>query len=91
MLINHIKCNKLYMTLLVHKHIYCLLQYLLPSDSKAIAKVSKLYTSFFKTKKKKLVFYIIFVKDNTSRFGSAIQVLPSDMENTFTHILLLLL
>ena len=49
------------------------------------------YTSFFKTKKHKLVFYMIFVKGNTSRFGSAIQVLPSDVENTLTHILLLLL
>ena len=55
-----------------------------------MAKVSKLYTSFFKTKKNKLVFYIIFVKGNASRFGSAIQVLPSDMENTLTHILSLI-
>ena len=58
---------------------FCLLHYLLSSDSKAMAK------------KNKLVFYIIFVKGNTSRFGSAIQVLPSDMENTLIHILLLLL
>ena len=104
MLINHIECNNVYMTLLVHKKTYrdhfsyylhlldfCLLHYLLSSDSKAMAKVSKLHTSFFKTKKNKLVFYIIFVKGNTSRFGSAIQVLPSDIENTLTHILLLLL
>ena len=60
---------------------FCILHYLLSSDSKAMAKVSKLHTSFFKTKKNKLVFYIIFVKGNTSRFGSAIQVLLSDMEN----------
>ena len=63
MLINHIKCNKLYMTLLVHKHIqeksfqllhlldFCLLHYLLSSDSKAIAKVSKLHTSFLRQKR----------------------------------------
>ena len=101
MLINHIECNKLYMTLLVHKHLeksfqllhlldFCLLHYLLcKSDSKAIAKVPKLHTSFFKTKKNELVFYIIFVKGNTSRFGSAIHL--SDMENTLTHVLLLLL
>ena len=57
---------------------FCLLHYLLSSDSKAMAKVSKLHTSFFKTKKNKLVFYIIFDKGNTSRFGSAIQVLPSE-------------
>ena len=61
---------------------FCLLHYLLSSDSEAIAKM---------TKKNKLVFYIIFVKGNTSRFGSAIQVLPSDMENTLTQVLLLLL
>ena len=59
---------------------FYLLQYLLSSDSKAKAKVLKLHTSFFKTKKNWLVFYLIFVKGNTSRFGSAIQVLPSDME-----------
>ena len=77
---------------LLHLLDYCLLHYLLcKSDSKAMAKVLKLHTSFLKTKKNKLVFYIIFVKSNTSRFGSAIQVLPSDMENTLTHILLLLL
>ena len=64
---------------LLHLLDFCLLHYLLSSDSKAMAK------------KNKLVFYIIFVKGNTSRFGSAIQVLPSDMENTLTHILLLLL
>ena len=103
MLINHVECNKLYMTLLVHKHClekpfqllhlldFCLLHYLLSSDSKAMVKVSKLHASFFKTEKNKLVFYIIFVKGNTSRFGSAIQVLPSDKENTLTHVLLLLL
>ena len=72
---------------LLHLLGFCLLHYLLSSDSKAMAKVSKLHTSFFKTKKNKLVFYIIFVKGNASRFGSAIQVLPSDMENTLTHIL----
>ena len=76
---------------LLHLLDFCLLHYLLSSDSKAMAKVSKLHTSFFKTKKNNLVFYIIFVKGNTSRFGSAIQVLPSGMENTLTHILLLLL
>ena len=38
-----------------------------------------------------LVLYLMYVKGNTSRFGSAIKVLPSDMENTLTHILLLLL
>ena len=46
--------------------LHCLL---CKSDSKAMAKVSKPHTSFFKTKKNKLVFYIIFVKGNTSRFG----------------------
>ena len=77
---------------LLHLLDFCLLRYLLcKSDSKAMAKVSKLHTSFFKTKNNKLVFYIIFVKGNTYRFGSAIQVLPSDMENTLTHVLLLLL
>ena len=70
---------------------FYLLHYLLSSDSKAMAEVSKLHTASFKTKKNKLVFYIIFVKGSTSRFGSVIQVLPSDMENTFTHILSLLL
>ena len=69
---------------------FYLLHYLLSCDSKAMAKVSKLHTSFFKTKKNN-VFYIIFVKSNTYRFASAIQVLPSDMENTLTHVLLLLL
>ena len=64
---------------LLHLLDFCLLHYLLSSDSKAMAK------------KNKLVFYIIFVKGNTSRFGSAIQVLTSDMENTLTHVLLLLL
>ena len=101
MLINHIKYNKLCMTLLkthleksfqlLHLLDFCLLHYLLSSDSKTIAKVSKLHTSFFKTKKNKLVFYIIFVKGNTSRFCSAIQVSPCDMKNSLTHILLLLL
>ena len=44
-------------------------------------KVSKIHTSYFKTfYKKELVFYVKF---NTSSFGLAIQVLPSDMENTF--------
>ena len=76
---------------LLHLLGFCLQHYFLSSDSKAMAKVSKLHTPFFKTKKNKLVFYIIFVKGNTSRFGSAIQVLPSDMENTLTHILSLLL
>ena len=59
MLINHIECNNVYMTLLVHKKAYrdhfsyylhlldfCLLHYLLSSDSKAMAKVSKLHISF---------------------------------------------
>ena len=76
---------------LLHLLDFRLLRYLLSSNSKAMAKVSELHTSFFKIKKNKLVFYIIFVKGNTSRFGSAIQVLPSDMENTLTHILSLLL
>ena len=76
---------------LLHLLEFCLLHYLLSSESKAMAKVSKLHTSIFKTKRNKLVFYIIFVKGNTSRFDSAIQVLPSDMENTLTHGLILLL
>ena len=76
---------------LLHLLDFCLLHCMLSSDSKAMAKVSKLHTSFCKTKKNKLGFYIIFVKGNTSRFGSDIQVLPSDMENTLTHVLLLLL
>ena len=46
---------------LLHLLDFCLLHYLLSSDSKAMAKVSKLHASFFKTKKNKLVFYIIFV------------------------------
>ena len=89
---DHIECNKLYMILLVHKpiqrnhlsyytcqtSIYCTICCLLVV--KQLQKVSKLHTSFFKTKKNKLVFYIFFVKGNTSRFGSAIQVLPCDME-----------
>ena len=41
---------------------FCLLHYLLSSDSKAMAKVSKLHTSFSKTKKNYLVFYLTFVK-----------------------------
>ena len=76
---------------LLHLLNFCLLHYLFSSVSKAIAKVSKLHTSFFKTKKNKLIFNIIFVKGNTFRFGSAIQVLPSDIENTLAHVLLLLL
>ena len=76
---------------LLHLLDFCLLHYLLSSDSKVMAKVSKIHASFFKTKKNKLVFHIIFVKGNTSRFGSAIQILPSDMENTLNHVLLLLL
>ena len=102
MLIHHIECNKVYDFTSSQTHLeksfqllclldLCLLLYLLSSDSNAIAKVSKLHTSFFKIKKNKLVFYITFVKGNTSRFGSAIQVLPSDMENTLIHVLLLLL
>ena len=73
---------------LLHLLDFCLLHYLLSSDSKAMAKVSKLHTSFFKTKKNKLVFYIIFVKGNTSRFGSAIQVLPSDIRKYFSSFLI---
>ena len=73
---------------LLHLLDFCLLHYLLSSDSKAMAKVSKLHTSFFKTKKNKLVFYIIFVKGNTSRFGSAIQVLPSDIGKYFSSFLI---
>ena len=76
---------------LLHLLDFCLLHYSLSSDSKAMAKVSKLHTSFFKTKKNKLVFYIVFVKGNNPRFGYAIQVLPSDVENTLTQVLLLLL
>ena len=55
---------------LLHFLDFCFLHYLLFSDFKAMAKVSKLHTSLFKTKKNKLVLYIIFVKGNTSRFGS---------------------
>ena len=76
---------------LLHLLDFCLLHYLLSSDSKAMAKVSKLHTSFFTITKNKLVFYIIFANGIISRFGSAIQVLPSDMENTLIHVLLLLL
>ena len=76
---------------LLHLLDFCLLHYLLSSDSKAMVKVSKLHASFFKTEKNKLVFYIIFVGSNISRFGSATQLLPSDMENTLTHVLFLLL
>ena len=38
---------------LLHLLDFCLLHYLLSSDSKAMAKVSKLHTSFFKTFYKK--------------------------------------
>ena len=43
--------------------------------------MSSLHTLFLKTfnKKTKLVLYWIILKGNTSRFGSAIQVLPSDI------------
>ena len=51
---------------------FCLLHYLLSSDTKAMLKVSKLHTSFFKTKKNKLVFYIIFVKGNIIPLGLAL-------------------
>ena len=76
---------------LLHLLDFCLQHYLLSSDSKAMAKVSNSIHHSLRQKKNKLVFYIIFVKGNTSRFGSAIQVLTSDMENTLTHVLLLLL
>ena len=101
MLINHIECNKLYMTLLVHKHIqrkhfsyytyqtsvYCTICCLL-----IVKQWQKCQNSIHHSlRQKNKVFYIIFVKGNASRFGSAIQILPSDMENTLTHVLLLLL
>ena len=66
MLINHIDCKDLSVTLLVHKNIsrnhfiyqlhlldFCLQHYLLSSDSKTLAKVSKLHTSVLKTFYKK--------------------------------------
>ena len=47
---------------LLHLLDFRLLHYLLSSDIKAMAKVSKLHASFFKTKTNKLVFYKIFVR-----------------------------
>ena len=41
---------------LLHLLDFCLLHYLLSSDSKAMVKVSELHTSFFKTKKEQTSF-----------------------------------
>ena len=60
----------------------CLLHYLLSSDNaKHFKKLSSLHTSVFKTfNKKKLTSPLLnYMKGNTSRFGSAIQLLPSDI------------
>ena len=62
---------------------FCLLHYLLSSDSEAMTLYKCHYSIhyFLETfnKKTKLVLYWIILKGNTSRFGSAIQVLPSDI------------
>ena len=62
---------------------FCLLHYLLSSDSEAMTLYKCHYSIhyFLETfnKKTKLVLYWIILKGYTSRFGSAIQVLPSDI------------
>ena len=62
---------------------FCLLHYLLSSDSEVMTLYKCHYSIhyFLETfnKKTKLVFYWIILKGNTSSFGSAIQVLPSDI------------
>ena len=62
---------------------FCLLHYLLSSDSEAMTLYKCHYSIhyFLETfnKKTKLVLYWIILKANTSRFGSAIQVVPSDI------------
>ena len=62
---------------------FCLLHYLLSSDSEAMTLYKCHYSIhyFLETfnKKTKLVLYWIILKGNTSSFGSAIQVLPSDI------------
>ena len=81
MLTNHIECNNLYMTLLVHKYI-----------SRNNFSYYTYQTSVYCT-----ICCLLIVKqwqkcqNSIYTSSSAIQVLPSDMENTLTHILLLLL
>ena len=62
---------------------FCLLHYLLSSDSEAMILYKSHYSiqCFLETfnKKTRLVLYWIILNGNTSRFGSAIQVLPSDI------------
>ena len=61
---------------------FCLLHYLLSPDSdNDTLSVPSLHTLFLKifNKKTKLVLYGIILKGNASRFGCAIQVLPSDI------------
>ena len=67
---------------------FCLLHYLLSSHSEAIT-LHKVYHSihhFSKllTKKKQTKLVLYWIKGNTSRFGSAIQVLPSDIGEYFS-------
>ena len=52
--------------------------------------LSSLHASVFKTfNKKKLASPLLnYIKDNTSRFGSAIQVLPSDIGKYFSSFLI---
>ena len=58
--------------------VYCTICFLLIVKQK---QVSSLHTLFLKTfnKRSKLVFCWIILKGNTSRFCSAIQILPSDI------------
>ena len=62
---------------------FCLLHYLLSSDSEAMTLYKCHYSIhyFLETfnKKTKLVLYWIILNGNTSRFGSAMQLLPSDI------------
>ena len=73
---------------------FCLLHYLLSSDSEAMTLYKCHYSIHYSlktfNKKTKLVLYWIILKGNTSRFGSAIQVLPSDigeyLSPLFNHV-----
>ena len=62
---------------------FCLLHYLLSSDSETMTLYRCHYSIhyFLETfnKKTKLVLYWIILNGNTSRFGSAMQLLPSDI------------
>ena len=62
---------------------FCLLCYLMSSDSEAMRLYKCHYSIYYFlvtfNKKTKLVLYWIILKANTSRFGSAILVVPSDI------------